>query len=121
MSALQRSNVGTIISELGTNILKYASSGRILLRAATDRKTRAIVAKMLAVSAFEMISDTFESEAMRGLWAYWCSMFAPATVQASGLYLAAFGSVHRAGIFRPTGGMSGMIGAFERVDRKAHV
>ena len=33
MSALQRSNVGTIISELGTNILKYASTGRILLRA----------------------------------------------------------------------------------------
>jgi anti-sigma regulatory factor (Ser/Thr protein kinase) len=33
MTTLQRSNVGTIIAELGTNILKYASSGRILLRA----------------------------------------------------------------------------------------
>ena len=33
LSSLQRSNVGTIISELGTNILKYAHSGRILLRA----------------------------------------------------------------------------------------
>ena len=33
MTTLQRSNVGTIISELGTNILKYASTGRILLRA----------------------------------------------------------------------------------------
>jgi phytoene dehydrogenase-like protein len=89
--------------------------GKMLLNGATHRNLRAIVARMLSVSAFEMIAETFESEAMRGLWAYWCSMFAPATVQASGVYLAAFGSVHRAGIFRPRGGMSGMIGAFEKL------
>ncbi|MDB5972335.1 MAG: NAD(P)/FAD-dependent oxidoreductase [Hydrocarboniphaga sp.] len=86
----------------------------VVLKLASDRKTRKVLARMLSVSAFEMFSETFESEAMRGLWAFWACMFAPATVQASGLYLAAFGSVHRAGIFRPIGGMSGMIRAMER-------
>lgn len=84
------------------------------LKLATDRRTRKWLGKMLSVNAFEMFSETFESEAMRGLWAYWACMFAPATVQASGVYLAAFGSVHRAGIFRPIGGMSGMIRAMEK-------
>ncbi|HEX5805364.1 MAG TPA: NAD(P)/FAD-dependent oxidoreductase, partial [Macromonas sp.] len=88
--------------------------GKMLLELATDRKMRKIIQRMLSVNAFEMISETFESDAMRGLWAYWSCMFAPATVQGSGLYLASFGSVHRAGIFRPIGGMSGMIRAFEQ-------
>jgi phytoene dehydrogenase-like protein len=87
---------------------------RMLLKAVTDRKLRKVLGRMLSVNAFEMFSETFESEAMRGLWAYWACMFAPATVQASGAYLAAFGSVHRAGIFRPAGGMSGMIRAMEK-------
>jgi phytoene dehydrogenase-like protein len=89
--------------------------GKMMLNMATDKTMRKIIGRMLSVSAFEMISETFESEAMRGLWAFWSCMFAPATVQGSGLYLASFGSVHRAGIFRPKGGMSGMIGAFEKV------
>jgi phytoene dehydrogenase-like protein len=88
--------------------------GKMLLKTAGSRSLRKTLGKMLSVSAFEMISDTFESEAMRGLWAYWCSMFAPATEQASGLYLASFGSVHRAGIFRPKGGMTGLIGAMAK-------
>lgn len=92
--------------------------GRRLLSMAADKTIRKTLGRMLSVSAFEMISETFESDAMRGLWAYWAGMFAPATVQASGLYLASFGSVHRAGIFRPKGGMSGMIGAFEKVFAK---
>jgi phytoene dehydrogenase-like protein len=89
--------------------------GRMLLKMATSRSIRRQIGRMISVSAFEMISQTFESEAMRGLWAYWACMFAPATVQGSGLFISSFGSVHRAGIFRPRGGMSGMITAFERV------
>ena len=70
--------------------------GKMLLGMATDKTMRNTLGRMLAVSAFEMISETFESEAMRGLWAYWSCMFAPATVQGSGMYLSSFGSVHRA-------------------------
>lgn len=89
--------------------------GRMLLKMAKSRSMRKTIGRMISVSAFEMISQTFECDAMRGLWAYWTSMFAPATVQGSGLFLSSFGSVHRAGIFRPRGGMSGMIRAFEKV------
>ncbi len=84
------------------------------LTLATDRKIRKTLGRMLSVNAFEMFAETFESEAMRGLWSFWACMFAPATVQASGVFLSAFGSVHRAGIFRPVGGMSGMIRAMEQ-------
>ena len=87
---------------------------KMLLGLAMDKKTRKIIQRMLSVSAFEMISETFESEAMRGLWSFWSCIFAPATVQASGLFLSSFGSVHRAGIFRPVGGMSGMITSMEK-------
>ncbi|HEX5805145.1 MAG TPA: NAD(P)/FAD-dependent oxidoreductase, partial [Macromonas sp.] len=89
--------------------------GRLLLSLATDKAMRKTIGRMVAASAFEMIAETFESDAMRGLWAYWSGMFAPATEQGTGIYLCSFASVHRAGIFRPKGGMSGMISAFERV------
>jgi phytoene dehydrogenase-like protein len=87
---------------------------KMALDVVRDRKMRKVLGRMMSVSAFELFGELFESEAMRGLWAYWAGMFAPATVQASGAYLAAFGSVHRAGIFRPVGGMSGMIRALEK-------
>ena len=87
---------------------------KMLLKLATDRRVRRQIGRMFSVTAFEMFSETFESEAMRGLWAYWACMFAPATVQGSGAYIAAFGSVHRAGIFRPIGGMSGMIRSMQK-------
>lgn len=87
---------------------------KMVLPLATDRKLRKQLSRMLSVTAFEMFSETFESEAMRGLWAYWACMFAPATVQGSGAYIASFGSVHRAGIYRPIGGMSGMINAMQK-------
>ena len=83
-----------------------------LLKAATNREIRKTLMRMLSVSSFEMISETFESEAMRGLWAFWCCMFAPATVEGTGVFLAGFGMVHRAGIFRPQGGMRGLVNAF---------
>ena len=55
LSTLQRGNVGTIISELGTNILKYASSGRILLRAIRCGRRRGI--EVLAIDEGPGIPD----------------------------------------------------------------
>ncbi len=92
--------------------LGKGSVASMLLKAATSHQVRNTLKRMLAVSSFEMIAETFESEAMRGLWAYWCCMFAPATVDGGGVYLAGFGNVHRAGVFRPQGGMSGLMNAF---------
>ena len=86
-----------------------------LLKAVKDKQIRKTLSRMLAISSFEMIAETFESEAMRGLWAFWACMFAPATVQGSGLYLAGFGNVHRAGVFRPKGGMTGLVAGFARL------
>ena len=83
-----------------------------LLKAATNREIRRTLKRMLSMSSFEMIAETFESEAMRGLWAFWCCMFAPATVEGGGVYLAGFGNVHRAGVYRPQGGMTGLMNAF---------
>ena len=85
-----------------------------VLKVATNKQIRRTLSRMLSTSAFEMILETFESEAMRGLWAFWSCMFAPATTQAGGVYLSGFGNVHRTGIFRPQGGMSGLMRAFER-------
>ena len=83
-----------------------------LLKAARDKRIRKTLSRMLCTNAFEMIAETFESEAMRGLWAFWACMFAPATVEGDGIYLAGFGNVHRTGIYRPRGGMSGLVNAF---------
>jgi phytoene dehydrogenase-like protein len=83
-----------------------------LLKLAGDRQIRETLKRMAACSAFEMIDDTFESDAMRGLWAFWTCMFAPATAPGGGIYLSGFANVHRSGIFRPRGGMTGLVGAF---------
>lgn len=85
----------------------------LLMKLARDKAMRRTLGRMLSVSAFEMIAETFESEAMRGLWAFWSGIFAPGTVPSGGIYLSGFGNVHRAGIFRPRGGMSGLMRAFE--------
>jgi phytoene dehydrogenase-like protein len=84
-----------------------------LLKLASDKAMRRTLGRMLSTSVFEMISETFESEAMRGLWAFWSGMFAPATQPGGGIYLSGFANVHRIGIYRPTGGMSGLMRAFE--------
>jgi phytoene dehydrogenase-like protein len=68
---------------------------------------------MLTLSVFEMINDTFESDAMRGLWAYWTSMIGPADVDGTGVYLMAYHAAHRKqGVLRPRGGMTGLMDAF---------
>jgi phytoene dehydrogenase-like protein len=85
---------------------------KIAVRLIRDKALRKMIGHMLTSSAFELISETFESDAMRGLWAFWAGMIAPGDVDGTGLYLVAFGGVHRGGVRRPEGGMSGLINAF---------
>jgi phytoene dehydrogenase-like protein len=83
------------------------------LRMAPDRRGRRLLGQMASTNVFEMINETFESEAMRGLWGYWCSMVGPADLDGTGLYLMAYHAVHRKqGVLRPRGGMTGLMNAF---------
>ncbi len=86
---------------------------KVALKLAPDRRSRALLAKMLTLSVFEMISETFESDAIRGLWAYWTSMIGPADLDGTGVFLMAFHATHRRhGVLRPRGGMTGLMNAF---------
>lgn len=86
---------------------------RIALKLAPDRRSRKLLAQMLQTNVFEMISETFESDAMRGLWGYWTSMLGPADLDGTGVYLMGFHATHRKnGVLRPRGGMSGLMSAF---------
>ncbi|WP_067671507.1 phytoene desaturase family protein [Nocardia miyunensis] len=86
---------------------------KLALKLAPDRKTRSILGKMLTLSVFEMISETFDSDAMRGLWAYWTSMIGPADLDGTGMFLMAYHALHRKlGVLRPRGGMTGLMNAF---------
>jgi phytoene dehydrogenase-like protein len=89
-----------------------------VLRHRPDRATRRLVGRMLSANVFELISETFESDAMRGLWAYWCSMVGPADIDGGGVYLVGFAGVHRGrGVLRPRGGMTNLVEAFAGVLR----
>jgi len=91
--------------------LGVIDTGKLLIRMARDKSIRRTVTRMLGASALEIISETFESDAMRGLWAFWASMSVPANVDGTGFALLGFGAVHRGGVFRPRGGMTNLIGA----------
>ncbi|BDB44146.1 phytoene desaturase family protein [Mycobacterium kiyosense] len=87
---------------------------KYLLRHRPDRATRRFIGSMLALNVFELISETFESDAMRGLWAYWSSMVGPADAIGSGAYFLGFAGVHRhLGVQRPRGGMTNLVEAFK--------
>jgi phytoene dehydrogenase-like protein len=93
-----------------TDFLKY------LVRHRPNRATLRLIQQMLSTNVFEMISETFESDAMRGLWAYWSSMVGPADAQSAGAYLLGFAGVHRhGGVLRPQGGMTNLMTAFQGV------
>ena len=77
-----------------------------------DKSLRKMVGRMLTANVYELISETFESEPLRGLWAFWTGMIVPGDLDGTGLYLSAFGGVHRGGVRRPRGGMTGLINAF---------
>ncbi|MHB8691169.1 MAG: phytoene desaturase family protein [Solirubrobacteraceae bacterium] len=86
---------------------------RVALKLAPDRAGRRLLGRMASLNVFEMINETFESDAMRGLWGYWTSMVGPADLDGTGLYLMAFHAVHRKqGVLRPRGGMTGLMNAF---------
>lgn len=86
---------------------------KLAVRLLRDKKSRALLQKMVKLSIFEMISETFESDAMRGLWAYWTSMLGPADLEGTGVYLMGYHATHRKqGILRPRGGMTGLMNAF---------
>jgi phytoene dehydrogenase-like protein len=86
---------------------------KVALKLVPDRRARQLLGKMLVLSVFEMISETFESEAMRGLWAYWTSMLGPADLEGTGVFLMGYHAVHRKqGVLRPRGGMTGLMNAF---------
>ncbi|HEX6389837.1 MAG TPA: NAD(P)/FAD-dependent oxidoreductase [Solirubrobacteraceae bacterium] len=86
---------------------------RVALKLAPDRKARRLLGQMMSTNVFEMVSETFESDAMRGLWGYWTSMVGPADLDGTGVYLMAFHATHRKrGVLRPQGGMTGLMNAF---------
>lgn len=84
------------------------------LKLVGDRALRARLGRWLSGSAFEIVGETFESDAMRGLWAFWTSMICPGDLDTTGVYIAAFGGVHRGGVHRPRGGMSSLMRAFQK-------
>ncbi len=87
--------------------------GRLAVKLLPDRRSRTLLGKMVVLSVFEMISETFESDAARGLWAYWTSMLGPADLEGTGVYLMGYHATHRKqGILRPRGGMTGLMNAF---------
>lgn len=86
---------------------------KYLLKRRPDRATRRFLGSLMALNAFELISETFESDAMRGLWAYWSSMVGPADAVGSGAFFLGFAGVHRhLGVQRPRGGMTNLVDAF---------
>lgn len=89
---------------------------RYLLRHRPDRATRLLLGQLATLNAFEWISETFESDAMRGLWAYWSSMIGPSDAIGSGAYVLGFAGVHRGpGVVRPRGGMTSLVNALQGV------
>ncbi len=98
-----------------TSAMGKLDMAKLALKVVGDKRLRTMLGRMLTISAYEMIAETFESDAMRGLWAFWSGMVGPGDMDGTGFYLSAFGGVHRGGVRRPTGGMSGLINAFRRL------
>jgi phytoene dehydrogenase-like protein len=89
---------------------------RTLLKLAPNRAGRKLLGRMASLNVFEMINETFKSDAMRGLWGYWTSMVGPADLDGTGLYLMAYHAVHcKQGVLRPRGGMTGLMKAFQNL------
>lgn len=88
---------------------------KTLYNVVRDKTIKKNLGRMISTSAFEMVSECFESESMRGLWAYWMSMSCPATVDGTGIFASAFANVHRGGIFRPQGGMTALVGGMAKL------
>jgi phytoene dehydrogenase-like protein len=92
---------------------------KVLLKHRPAKEVRRMLGRMFQMNIFELIDETFESDPMRGLWAYWTSMVGPAEIDGTGVYMTAFAGVHRGrGVLRPRGGMTNLVDAFAGVLRQ---
>ncbi|HWF53209.1 MAG TPA: NAD(P)/FAD-dependent oxidoreductase [Solirubrobacteraceae bacterium] len=78
----------------------------------TDRKLRAALGDMLSGSAVDTIAGTFESEAVRSIFAN--TILGSPFADGNGFTLMNTTLLHRTGIGRPVGGMGGIVAALER-------
>ena len=108
-------NVGVVAVAVATNLPGIRGGAKVAsVLGGGAVATRRFIGSMLALNVFELISETFESDAMRGLWAYWSSMVGPADSVGSGAYFLGFAGVHRhLGVQRPRGGMTNLVEAFK--------
>jgi phytoene dehydrogenase-like protein len=77
-----------------------------------DRKLRATLGDMCTGSAVDTIAGTFESEAVRSIFAN--TILGSPFADGNGLTLMNTTLLHRTGIGRPVGGMGGIVAALER-------
>jgi phytoene dehydrogenase-like protein len=81
---------------------------------ASDRRMRAMLGAVLTTTAADAIDSTFESEAVRGVFASAGSILCPLSVDGSAIALLASSLLHHKGAARPIGGMGGLVSALER-------
>jgi phytoene dehydrogenase-like protein len=81
---------------------------------ASDRTVRSLLAGMLTGTGADAIASTFESEAVRGVFACTGTILSPLTIDGSAIVLLASSLLHHKGAARPIGGMGGLIAALER-------
>jgi phytoene dehydrogenase-like protein len=79
---------------------------------ATDRKLRATLADMCTANAVDAIAGTFESEAVRSIFAN--TILGSPFADGNGFTLMNTTLLHRSGIGRPVGGMGGIVAALDR-------
>jgi phytoene dehydrogenase-like protein len=79
---------------------------------ATDRRLRAALGDMLTGNAVDTIAGTFESEAVRSIFAN--TILGSPFADGNGFTLMNTTLLHRTGIGRPVGGMGGIVSALER-------
>lgn len=79
-----------------------------------DRGARQALAKLASGTAYEAIAASFESDALRSLYAYWCEIAGPCDVDGSGLSLASLAVIHQVGCARPVGSMGGLMAVLAR-------
>lgn len=75
------------------------------VRTLRRRESRALLGRILAGSAAEVIEDLFVSEAVRGVFASMASILGSITSDGSAVGLMATAPLHRYGVVRPVGGM----------------
>jgi phytoene dehydrogenase-like protein len=78
----------------------------------TDRKLRSALAGMVTSTAVEVITSTFESDAVRGVFAN--TILGSPFADGNGITIMNTTLLHRTGIGRPVGGMGGVVAALER-------